>query len=114
MIGSRSSGRPDRQRLFQHTAPGCLQGTHPMKQPSHFIRVLMVFAVCTSLVQGFWAAAPAAAAPQPQDGSLTIEAIYGPNLIVDSNVESPSTYAPRSGTFAAKVCNTGATALSDV
>lgn len=85
-----------------------------MKTSHRFVRLLLAFVVCASLVNGLWVATPAAAAGQPQDGALRIEAIYGPNLIVDSNVESPSTYAPRSGTFAARVCNTGTTALTDV
>ncbi|HYF64782.1 MAG TPA: hypothetical protein VD886_18300, partial [Herpetosiphonaceae bacterium] len=85
-----------------------------MKTSHHFVRLMLVIAVCASLVQGLLAAAPAAAAELPADSGLRIEAIFGPNLIVDSNVESPSTYAPRSGTFAAKVCNTGTSTLNDV
>ncbi len=85
-----------------------------MKAAPRTVRLLLTFAICAALVQGLFVATPAAAAVQPQDGALRIEAIYGPNLIVDSNVESPSTYAPRSATFAAKVCNTGAATLTDI
>ena len=39
-------------------------------------------------------------------GTLTVEIIAGYNLVVDSNVESPSTYAPSAATVGGKVCNT--------
>src|SRR5215207_3734335 len=47
-------------------------------------------------------------------GDLRIEVITAYNFIVDSNVESPSTYAPRAATLGAKFCNDGANDLSDV
>jgi len=85
-----------------------------MKKSYSVFRIMTIFAICAAFGAKLFVATPAAAAVQPQDGGLRIEAIYGPNLIVDSNVESPSTYAPRSATFAAKVCNTGGTTLTDI
>lgn len=46
--------------------------------------------------------------------SLNVEIIAGYNLVVDSNVSSPSTYAPRVATVIGKFCNPGDTALTDV
>ncbi|HEY4722969.1 MAG TPA: hypothetical protein VII92_14045, partial [Anaerolineae bacterium] len=39
-------------------------------------------------------------------GTVTVEIIAAYNLVVDSNVESPSTYAPSVATVGGKVCNT--------
>jgi hypothetical protein len=47
-------------------------------------------------------------------GVLSVEIVSGYNLVVDSNVESPSTYAPSVATVAGKFCNTGDTELTDV
>ena len=47
-------------------------------------------------------------------GSLRIVPITAYNFIVDSNVESPSTYAPEAATIGAQFCNDGATDLTDV
>ena len=52
---------------------------------------------------------PAAAA-----GVLTVEVVAGYNLVVDSNVESPSTYAPSVATVMGAFCNTGDTDLTGV
>ncbi|GEM_PF-838937 len=48
------------------------------------------------------------------DGDLRIAPITAYNLVVDSNVESPSTYAPEAATLAAEFCNDGANPLTDV
>ncbi len=45
--------------------------------------------------------------------SLSIEIVNGYNLVVDSNVTAPSTYAPRSAYLGARICNTGP-AINDV
>lgn len=45
---------------------------------------------------------------------LTVEIINGYNLVVDSNVTSPSTYAPSAGYIGARVCNTSASPASNV
>ncbi|UCC88199.1 MAG: hypothetical protein JSV81_02540, partial [Anaerolineales bacterium] len=49
-----------------------------------------------------------------QADPLTVEIIAAYNFVVDSNVESPSTYAPSVATIAGKFCNTGATTLTGV
>lgn len=46
-------------------------------------------------------------------GDLHIEVIAAYNLVVDSNVESPSTYAPEAATLGAKICNDGADDLTN-
>jgi len=45
---------------------------------------------------------------------LSVEVINGYNLVVDSNVTSPSTYGPAAAYIGAKVCNTGGAPLSNV
>lgn len=47
-------------------------------------------------------------------GAISVDIINGYNLVVDSNVTSPSTYAPASAYIGAKVCNTGDAPLSNV
>ena len=48
------------------------------------------------------------------DGALRVEVITAYNLVVDSNVESPSTYAPRAAYLGATFHNDGATTISNV
>ena len=45
---------------------------------------------------------------------LTLEIISAPNFVVDSNIESPSSYGPEAAHVAAKVCNTGSDTMTDV
>ncbi len=47
-------------------------------------------------------------------GDLSIEIVAGYNFVVDSNVTSPSTYAPAVATVMARFCNDGDAPLSDV
>ena len=47
-------------------------------------------------------------------GALDIEIVAGYNLVVDSNVSSPSTYAPSVATVMGKFCNTGDATLTNV
>ncbi|MCE9614645.1 MAG: hypothetical protein K8T26_10245 [Lentisphaerae bacterium] len=47
-------------------------------------------------------------------GDLRIEVMAAYNLVVDSNVESPSTYAPRAAYMGAKFYNDGANPLTNV
>lgn len=47
-------------------------------------------------------------------GDLRIEIMSAYNFVVDSNVESPSTYAPRSAYLGAKIYNDGTNDLTDV
>ena len=45
---------------------------------------------------------------------LDVEIIAAPNFVVDSNVKSPSTYAPRVATVIGKFCNTSGATLANV
>jgi uncharacterized repeat protein (TIGR01451 family) len=45
--------------------------------------------------------------PAKAAGALSVQVINGYNLIVDSNVTSPSTYAPSAAYIGVRVCNTG-------
>ena len=75
------------------------------------------FFVCASRVARALAAAlslVAAALPAHAAGVLTVDVINGYNLVVDSNVTAPSTYAPASAYIGARVCNTGDAPLADV
>lgn len=47
-------------------------------------------------------------------GDLTVEVLAGHNLVVDSNVLAPSTYAPSAATVAGRFCNSGSSTLTDV
>ncbi len=51
---------------------------------------------------------------QTTDGDLSMSILSGYNLIVDSNVESPSTYAPRSVHFGVTICNNGSDDMTNV
>ncbi len=61
-----------------------------------------------------FAAAFVAVAPAFAAGALTVQINAPYNVIVDSNVCSPSTYAPQVATFGASFCNTGDAPLTDV
>jgi len=43
-------------------------------------------------------------------GTITVEILAAPNLVVDSNASSPSTYAPSVATVAGKICNASTSA----
>lgn len=47
-------------------------------------------------------------------GVLSVEIVNGYNLVVDSNVTAPPTYAPKSAYIGGRVCNTGDAPLADV
>jgi SdrD B-like protein/GEVED domain-containing protein/type IX secretion system substrate protein len=51
---------------------------------------------------------------QTIDGDLSMSVIAAPNLIVDSNIESPSTYAPKAVHFGVEICNNGGDDMSEV
>jgi hypothetical protein len=44
---------------------------------------------------------------QAAGGGISVRIIAAPNFVVDSNVESPSTYAPTVATIGVEFCNTG-------
>lgn len=69
--------------------------------------LLLVLAVFLSTTFAFINMAHAA-------GNLSVEIIAAYNLVVDSNVSSPSTYAPSVATVIGKYCNTGSDPLTDV
>ena len=48
------------------------------------------------------------------DGDLSMSIVAPYNLIVDSNAESPSTYAPKAAHFGVEICNTGSDAITDI
>lgn len=74
--------------------------------------VLAVLVLASSLVLATVASTPAEAANP--DGDLAISVIAAPNLVVDSNVESPSSYGPEAAHLGATICNTGTDPLSNV
>ena len=80
----------------------------PISRIGRFTGVLGLVSIGMMLFAGYqvWAANP--------DGDLRIEVVAAYNFIVDSNVESPSTYAPEAATVGAYVCNDGANDLTDV
>ena len=75
------------------------------KLAGSLIRVLSISAFSAILV-GLWSSTSWSA--------LTVELVNGYNLVVDSNVTSPATYAPKSAYIGARICNTGATTLNNV
>ncbi len=66
------------------------------------------FVVCAA-----WGGAVSAWGGNPA-GDLRVEIVTAYNLVVDSNAESPSTYAPKSAYIGAKFCNDGAEPLTNV
>ncbi|MCA9933015.1 MAG: DUF11 domain-containing protein, partial [Anaerolineales bacterium] len=52
--------------------------------------------------------------PVQADANLTVSINTAYNLVVDSNVSSPSTYAPRAATVYGTFCNEGTTTLTNV
>ncbi|HET7433543.1 MAG TPA: SdrD B-like domain-containing protein [Thermoanaerobaculia bacterium] len=67
------------------------------------------FRIVAAAFLGLFSAGAAQAA-----GILTVNVINGYNLIVDSNVTSPPTYAPSSAYIGASICNTGDAPLANV
>ncbi|MCI5223501.1 MAG: hypothetical protein D3924_12735, partial [Candidatus Electrothrix sp. AR4] len=55
-----------------------------------------------------------AANPDLTEGALRIEIVSSYNLVVDSNVTSPPTYAPKAATLGARICNDGTKPIHDV
>lgn len=54
------------------------------------------------------------ASASTQDGALRLELTTAYNFIVDSNVESPSTYAPRAAYISARIWNDGSVPITNV
>ncbi|HEX7809399.1 MAG TPA: hypothetical protein VF608_11755, partial [Thermoanaerobaculia bacterium] len=69
-----------------------------------FLSILSIACAATLFVSAdAWAA-----------GALSVEVVNGYNLVVDSNVTSPSTYGPGAAYIGAKICNTGDAPLANV
>lgn len=66
------------------------------------------FLLCLFFLIFFWCSTGWA------QGVLSVEVNNGYNLIVDSNVTAPSTYAPKAAYIGAEICNTGDAAIQDV
>lgn len=81
---------------------------------SHTLGIPVITAVLllTSLFLFLFTAQQAQGAPTA--GGLTVEINTAYNLVVDSNVSSPSTYAPRAATVYATFCNTNAVPMTNV
>ncbi len=75
------------------------------------LRTLLLLAFGLSLALGFSLSASDNASAA---NGLTVEIIAAPNLVVDSNVLTPASYAPKVATVIGKFCNTGATTLNNV
>ncbi|MFK7776201.1 MAG: SdrD B-like domain-containing protein [Saprospiraceae bacterium] len=65
--------------------------------------IILIFLIFTNNVFG-----------QLADGDLSMSIIAAPNLIVDSNVESPSTYGPEAVHLGVEICNTGGDDLTEM
>ncbi|MCI5156850.1 MAG: hypothetical protein D3906_00115 [Candidatus Electrothrix sp. AUS1_2] len=81
-------------------------GTGSGRRGMFLYRLIVVMLVCGVL--------PVAAQAANPDGQLRIEIISAYNLVVDSNVTTPATYAPEAATLGAKVCNDGTEAMNEV
>ena len=73
----------------------------------------VAFAFCL-LTIALLARVPGTVQAANPDGSLRIEINTAYNLVVDSNVETPATYAPESFLVGADICNDGGSTLTDV
>lgn len=71
------------------------------------------FLTLMAMLSGLWVGV---VTPQPvrAAANLSVEIIAAPNLVVDSNVLSPSTYSPKVATVIGKICNTGDVTASNV
>src|SRR5688572_26823788 len=83
----------------------------PRSHRAHPAQLACALLVILSLVSPALTASVAAA---PSDGVLRIEPITAYNFVVDSNVETPATYAPEAATIGARFCNDGATDLANL
>jgi len=80
---------------------------HPKQ--SVFGGVLLVLLSLLGLIFGLPEITPIQA-----QGGLTVEILAGYNLVVDSNVTSPSTYGPSAATVAGRVCNNTGSDIDNV
>lgn len=93
----------------------CPSSEHIMKPDMPFVpTVLRAFLLppVTALIGLGFLIQPTDAATE--DGALRMEVIMAYNLVVDSNIESPAGRSPSAAHFGVKICNTGATTLTNV
>ena len=74
----------------------------------HLTARAVPLALAVAAFASLFVSTPASAA-----GALSVQIINGYNLVVDSNVTSPSTYGPSSAYIGARICNTGTSAPAD-
>jgi uncharacterized repeat protein (TIGR01451 family) len=73
---------------------------------------IKLFVISMITIAGLFAFIKITQASNPH-GDLRIDIVTAYNFIVDSNVESPSTYAPESAYIGAHICNDGTNDLTD-
>ena len=83
-----------------------------MNQRGWQYKILNLFLALMMTVSGMSTLLPAH--PVAAAGELTLTIVAAPNLVVDSNALSPSTYAPKVATVIGKICNTTASAIDNV
>jgi len=83
-----------------------------MNQRGWQYKILNLFLALIMTMGGMSALLPAR--PVAAAGELTLTIVAAPNLVVDSNALSPSTYAPKVATVIGKICNTTTSAIDDV
>ena len=84
----------------------------PQLQPWRALRLFKVFGITAFifvLISVALFGIPAFRAMANTPGQVSVEIIAAYNLVVDSNVLAPSTYAPAVATVGGKVCNTSST-----
>ncbi len=90
---------------FSVVASLCATMVHSSKKNSQLTR-LVCLAIFVFMGLTIWTG--------PAWAALSVEIVNGYNLVVDSNVTAPPTYAPKSAYIGARICNTGDTAIDDV
>lgn len=85
----------------------------PGNRPEFSGRVQSVSRILFIMLAAIMLSVTAAQATNP-DGQLRIEIISAYNLVVDSNVATPATYAPEAATLGARVCNDGDEVMNEV
>ncbi|MGC9356294.1 MAG: SdrD B-like domain-containing protein [Anaerolineae bacterium] len=86
--------------------------SQPARLRSALLNMVVVTALLGELLAALMMALPLQAAENAVPLDVRINAAY--NLVVDSNVSSPSTYAPSVATVIGEFCNTGSTTLTNV
>lgn len=85
-----------------------------MRSRSEYWPIPLTFLLMASIAFWMWAASTDPLAAANPSGDLRIEVFTAYNVIVDSNVETPATYAPEAFHVGMQVCNDGSNAMTDV